>query len=150
MIIDRIENCGQFSMLGERFEIGFKFLRENDLRDFPEGKHEIEGDDVYVIVSSYTTKSPEESNPEAHKVYADIQYMIKGSENIGYDMFNGNRLFKEYDPEKDFMLYDAVQNAVTLREGMFAVFFPYDIHQPGLSIDGPAFVKKAVVKVRLG
>ncbi len=149
MIIDRIENCGKFSMLGERFLIGFNFLKESNLDELADGKHEISGDDVYIIISSYTTKSPEESNPEAHIVYADIQYIIKGSENIGYDLFNGNKLFKEYDPEKDYMLYDAVPNSVTLREGMFVVFFPYDIHQPGLSIDEPAIVKKAVVKVRI-
>lgn len=93
MIIDRIENCDTFFMLGNRFESGFNFLRENDLREFPEGKHEIEGNDVYVIISSYTTKSPEESSPEAHKVYADIQYMLKGTENIGYEMLNGNKIY---------------------------------------------------------
>lgn len=150
MIIDRIENCDTFSFLGSRFESGFNFLKENDLRAFPEGKHEIEGDDVFVIISAYKTKSPEESSPEAHRLYADIQCMISGSENIGYDMFNGQKILKEYDPEKDFMLYDAVQNSVTLREGMFAVFYPQDIHQPGLIINEPAGVKKAVVKVKLG
>ncbi|HMT12359.1 MAG TPA: YhcH/YjgK/YiaL family protein [Ignavibacteria bacterium] len=150
MITDRIENCEAFSMLGSRFECGFRFLRENDLRQFPDGKHEIEGEDVYVIISSYTTKSPEESHPEAHRLYADIQYMIRGSEIIAYDLFNDHKVYKEYDPEKDFLLYEAVQNSITLREGTFAVFFPQDIHQPGLIINEPAHVKKAVVKVRLG
>ncbi len=149
MIVDRIENISRFEFLGDRFAAGFRFLKENNPGELKEGKHEILGDDVYVIISTYKTKEPEERSPEAHRLYADIQYMISGTEKIGYDIFNGQQVIKDYDPEKDFLLYDSVQSSVTLREGMFAVFFPYDLHQPGLTIDRPAEVKKAVVKVRL-
>ncbi len=149
MILDKIENSSKYFSLGKRFEMGLKFLKENDLNELPEGKHEIHGADVYIIISSYITKSPAEGQPEAHKVYVDIQYMIKGSEKIGYEYFNGQSIFKEYDPEKDFMLYDSALGSLILNEGMFAVFFPDDIHQPGLMIGEPMNVKKAVVKVKL-
>ena len=33
--------------------------------------------------------------------------------------------------------------------GSFTVFLPHDIHMPNLQIDGPAEVKKVVIKVRL-
>ncbi|NOS84135.1 MAG: YhcH/YjgK/YiaL family protein, partial [Ignavibacteria bacterium] len=68
---------------------------------------------------------------------------------IGYSFFSGQSVFKEYDTEKDYLLYNYVSGSIILDEGMFAVFFPDDIHQPGLMIDEPMKVKKAVVKVRL-
>jgi len=149
MITDKLENCSRYFSLGEKFELGFRFLEENNLNEFPEGKHEIAGDDVYVIISSYVTKDRNQSNPEAHKTYADIQFMISGSEIIGYDLLHGHKVFKEYDTEKDFMLYNEVKGSIVMEEGSFAVFFPEDIHQPGLILDKPENVKKAVVKVRL-
>lgn len=39
--------------------------------------------------------------------------------------------------------------ASLVRAGQFAVFFPGEGHKPNLTIDVPAPVKKAVVKVRL-
>lgn len=149
MILDKLENCGKYFLLGNGFESAFKYIIENDLAVISDGKHEIIGDDVYIIISSYNTKSSAESNPEAHKVYADIQYMIEGSEKIGYALYSGQNVFKEYDSEKDFTLYDKADGSLILNQGMFAVFFPYDIHQPGLLIDEPKKVKKAVVKVKL-
>ena len=149
MILDKIENRSKYFSLANRFETGLKFLKENDLNDLSEGKHEIQGEDVYIIISSYITKSPAESYPEAHKVYADIQYMVNGSEKIGYEYYSGQNIFKEYDTEKDFMLYERAEGSVILREGIFGIFFPDDIHQPGLIIGEPMEVRKAVVKVRL-
>ena len=36
-----------------------------------------------------------------------------------------------------------------IEKGMFAVFYPQDIHRPCMQIDGPEKVKKVVVKVRV-
>lgn len=149
MILDKLENCSKYFSLGKRFETGMNFLKENNLNELTEGRHEILGEDVYIIISSYSTQSPAKGHPEAHKVYADIQYMINGSEKIGFEYFKGHNVFKEYDIEKDFMLYDSALGSLILHEGMFVLFFPDDIHQPGLMIGEPMNVKKAVVKVKL-
>jgi YhcH/YjgK/YiaL family protein len=34
-----------------------------------------------------------------------------------------------------------------IKAGMFAVFFPHDLHMPNVFIDKPAYVKKVVIKV---
>ncbi|NOS83907.1 MAG: YhcH/YjgK/YiaL family protein [Ignavibacteria bacterium] len=131
MILDKIENYAKYFPAPNRFAKAFRFLLESDLKNIAEGKHEIVGEDVYIIISSYETKKSDESNPEAHRVYADIQYIITGSEKIGYSFFSGQGVFKEYDTEKDYLLYNYVSGSIILDEGMFAVFFPDDIHQPG-------------------
>ncbi len=149
MIIDKLENSSLYFPLGERFEKGFKFLIDDDLSSLPEGKHEIDGDNVFALVSNYVTRSQEEKQPESHKIYADIQYMVTGAENIGYAAYKSQEVYKEYDEDKDFMLYNDISFLLKLEKGMFTVFFPDDIHMPGITMDEPVEVKKIVIKVRL-
>lgn len=149
MIIDKLENRNLYFHLGERFEKGFKFLVNNDLISLLEGKHEIDGDNVFALVSNYVTKSPEEKDPESHRIYADIQYIVKGCEKIGYAVYDSQKVFKEYNEEKDIMFYNDFSFYLNLFTGMFTVFFPDDIHMPGITMDEPVEVKKIVIKVRL-
>jgi YhcH/YjgK/YiaL family protein len=149
MILDRLENSGTYNFAGDRFGKGFNFLKETDLDKIDDGRYEIDGNDVYAIVSNYMTKDSAKGHPEAHRKYADIQYIVSGSENIGYSVYSGQSVFKEYDTEKDFLLYDDVSFYIQLKAGMFAVFYPDDLHMPGIKIGEPGSVKKIVVKVRI-
>ena len=47
------------------------------------------------------------------------------------------------------MLYAAAEDEIQLpmKPGMFAVFFPEDIHRPGMG--APGRIKKAVVKIKV-
>lgn len=149
MILDKIENCNKYFTLGAGFQNGFKYLQETDMTNLADGRYDIEGDNVFVLISSYDTKKPEEKKPEAHRKYADIQYVIRGSEKIGYAHLEDQKITKDYDIEYDIVFYDEVSFYIKLDEGKFAVFLPDDIHMPG-SVDGEVMqVKKAVVKVRL-
>ncbi len=149
MILDKLENCSKYFSLGKRFETGFKYLLETDLTKITDGKYDIEGDDVFVLVSSYETKRPTEKLPEAHRKYADIQFIVSGNENIGYAHLENQNIKIEYNEEKDIIFYDEVSFYIKLPKGKFAVFLPDDIHMPGI-LDGEVMqVKKAVVKVRL-
>lgn len=149
MILDKIENCGKYFSLGAGFEKGFQYLKETDMANLTEGRYDIEGDTVFVLISSYDTKKPEEKKPEAHRKYADIQYIIKGSEKIGYTHLEDQKITLEYNVENDIIFYDEVSFYFKLPVGKFTIFLPDDIHMPGL-IDGEVKkVKKAVVKVRL-
>lgn len=149
MILDILKNCYTYFSPGQGFEAGFKFILENDLSKFADGKYEIDGENVFALVSSYVTKSAAEKLPEAHRKYADIQCMISGYENIGYAHLESQKITTDYNEEKDIIFYDEVSFYFRLPEGSFAVFLPDDIHMPGI-IDGEAReVRKVVIKVRL-
>ena len=60
MILDKIENCSKYFSLGKRFEMGFRYLLETDLKELADGRYEIVVSDVFVLLSSYETKSPAE------------------------------------------------------------------------------------------
>ena len=52
-------------------------------------------------------------------------------------------------PEDDVYFFDAEGDHFVVHAGQFAVFTPHDTHRPGVTVDGPAPIKKVVVKVAL-
>ena len=52
-------------------------------------------------------------------------------------------------PEDDVYFFDAEGDHFVVHAGQFAVFTPHDAHRPGVTVDGPAPIKKVVVKVAL-
>jgi YhcH/YjgK/YiaL family protein len=62
---------------------------------------------------------------------------------------NGQTVTAEYLPEKDIVFFSGETTQLIVEAGMFAVFYPQDVHRPCMQIDGPEKVKKVVVKVKL-
>ena len=147
MIVDSLENVKHYRNLSERMKKAFEFLEEVDFETIEPGKYNVEGDEIFAIVSEYNTKVPDNALPEAHELYTDIQYMVKGEENMGYVLLEDQETLKPYDAEKDVVFYQAQTSNILVKEGMFAVFFPTDIHAPGRMVDSSKPVKKVVVKV---
>jgi biofilm protein TabA len=148
MITDNITNAGLYAGLSEPFQRAFAFLRETDLAQLPVGRIELDGKNLYVLIQEYSSKLPGTGKWEAHKRYIDVQYIIHGSERMGYAMLA--RLQQgTYDPAKDFVPLAGDGDWVTLNSGDFMVLYPNDGHMPGMAIDVPAPVKKAVVKIAI-
>ena len=86
--------------------MGFRFLLETDLNELAEGRYDIKGDEVFVQLSSYETKTPADKLPESHRKYADIQFIISGNENIGYAHLENQKIKIDYNETKDIIFYD--------------------------------------------
>ena len=148
MIIDKFENMDFYKDLNGRLYQGLMFLKKNDLESLPAGRYEIDGDAVFALVQEYETRVLEECRWEAHYTYTDIQYVVEGSEKMGWSMLDG--ILKTEDrPEDDIYFFDAEGDHFELHAGQFAVFTPLDAHRPGGAADGPAPIKKVVVKVKM-
>ncbi|GKU26600.1 YhcH/YjgK/YiaL family protein [Clostridium folliculivorans] len=147
MIIDKLDNGTEYYGLGGRIKKALEYLKSTDLAELEPGKYQIENDEIYAMVSEYDTKSVEEVLWEAHKSYIDIQYMINGSEKMGYTNAENIKVTTEYDSEKDILFGTADGDFVTVEEGMFIIFKPQDGHMPSIRIDDSERVKKVVVKV---
>ena len=148
MISDRVEhyNCYPY---GSVWKTAFGFLNTIS-PGAEEATYEIQGEDIYAIVSSYNTKQPHKF--EAHRKYVDIQCLLDGQELIESTALNGLTVDTPYDQEKDAAFYvktDSGKIISHLIPGTFIVFFPHDAHMPGVSVDdSPSFVKKVVVKIK--
>ncbi len=149
MILDKITNIQLYSDLSPAIVKALRYLGETDFSALEAGKNELFGGDIFSIISNYKTKDLEDCRLEAHRKYLDIHFMAEGSEVIGYSLFNDQKQATEYDAENDFALYCGEKNYIKLNEGMFAIFFPSDLHMPGIMIGVPSLVKKVVVKIKL-
>lgn len=149
MILDKLEHAGWYETLSENFKKGFDYLKNTDLLNAEIGKFEIDGKNVFAIISEYDSKKHEDCRLEAHRTYADIQFIIAGREAIGYTPLSNQEITAEYLPEKDIIFFSGETTQLPLEAGMFAIFFPQDIHRPCMQITGPEKVKKVVIKVKL-
>jgi YhcH/YjgK/YiaL family protein len=127
----------------------FEYLARTDLAALPLGRTNIEGDDVYVMVSEAETRPPEQVRFEAHRRYIDIQLVVRGQEAIGFAPDASLVTLEPYDAAKDIEFFAVPQESkvLALHAGDFAVFEPGDAHRPSLHLDGPHVSRKAVVKV---
>lgn len=153
MILDRIENAMLYRSVGPRVSAALNWLRRTDAAGLAEGRHELDSDRLFAVVQRYVTKPPEQARWEAHHRYLDVQYVVEGSERIGYaPLAGGLPVAVPYDAEKDIVFYDARGDLFHVRAGQFAVFAPHDVHAPGLAAGdppAPGHVLKIVVKCRL-
>ena len=151
MVFDTLQNAATYTSLHEKFEAAFAFIREAVAKDLAVGKYEIDGKALYASVQEYTPKAPDQGKFEAHRNYIDIQYIISGIEVMG-DMDIAKASSKsEYNSEKDVEFYHDNGKAgyLVVEDGEFCIFFPHDVHKPGLRFEEAATpVKKIVVKVR--
>lgn len=149
MILDKLENAALYASISQNLKIGFDFLKNTDLTHLEQGKYEIEGKNVFALVSEYQSKAHQDCQPEAHRNYADIQYIVSGREIIGFATLNNQTVTGEYNTDKDIIFFSGETTPLILEAGMFAVFFPQDVHRPCMQLDGPEKVKKVVVKLRI-
>ena len=149
MIVDNIKNADIYKNLSENFKTAFNWLEKTDLVDIEKGRHVVDGDNVYVNINEYETLPMEQCKLEVHKNYADIQFIIKGTECMAWQPLDQVELLDSYNAEKDIQFATGNPAVYPVRAGDFSIFFPQDAHLGKVMIGAPATGKKAVVKVKL-
>lgn len=149
MIKDKLENAQKYNHLGEKFIKAFEFLKNTDLKNLENGKYEIEGDKIFVSVQDYHTKPLCEGKFEAHEKYTDIQFIIAGEEQLGYGDIKNFKPVTFYDDKNDIVFLEGEGDFAKAQVNDFLIFTPQDAHMPCIATDKPAYVKKAVVKVKI-
>ena len=133
----------------ERLARACSLIASGTIHELPLGRTEIEGSDIYVNVSEYETHELNNSLWEAHRKYADIHYVIDGSEQIACAPTDAMMVTQEYSDETDAVLGYAEGEKVDLSNGRYVILLPDTAHCPGIMLDFPKRIKKAVIKVRL-
>ena len=106
MILDSIKNAGTYKSLSPLIAKSLEALERLDFSDIPDGKYEIDGDKIFYMVQRYTTKPFETALPEAHEKYIDVQFVVSGSEVIGYCPIDGLEVQTPYNAEKDVVFFN--------------------------------------------
>ena len=134
----------------EAIRTAINYLTTTDFDTLENGVYPIDGDRIFAQVFEYTSKPVEEVKCELHRKYLDVQFWICGEEYFGVAPANGVGKCIEEIPVRDLYFYDGVENEsfIHAAKGCYAIFFPNDVHRPGVWIDGKALTyRKVVVKV---
>lgn len=83
MIIDKIENANLYQGMQQGLDKALSYLKNTNFSDLAIGKHDIEGDAIFVIVKELETTPVEGKLLESHLKYIDVQYVIEGVEQMG-------------------------------------------------------------------
>jgi YhcH/YjgK/YiaL family protein len=135
----------------ERWNAAFTFLKNNDLSKLEIKRYDLDGNNLYVMVSDYISKNEENARSEAHKKYIDIQYVISGKELIGAGpMSTMTSVLEPYDDTKDIeFLTISQEKKLKAAPDKFFIFFPDDAHRPGIKDGENSSVRKLVVKIKI-
>lgn len=146
--VNQREFAVQYFKHKDRWEKAFHFLATTDLENVGLGRHELEGDSLFANIQEYTTKNEVDTRFEAHRKYADIQYLISGVEKIGLTALEKTTITEPYNSENDIAFMTAGENNYRLATPeCFLVFFPDDAHRPCVKADENIAVRKVVMKV---
>ena len=134
-----------------RLGMALRYVAETDFSKVENGEYHLDGDRVFSRVDRYTTEAKDCKKPESHNAYIDVQFLGEGTEKIYYTAkTDAHKVIEDYAADRDLLFYgDAGEkDCVTLGSGIFAIFFPWELHRPGCHAakDGCA-VQKIVVKV---
>jgi YhcH/YjgK/YiaL family protein len=152
MILDSLSQWERYAQGMPSLRQGFEFIAAQAGATLAEGRHEIDGERAFAIVARYETRDYESAEPEAHRRYLDIQYLIAGRETIYWTpLAEAGPVTVPYDGERDLMFFARNDQArpIELSAGHFTIFFPEDAHEPNCHAGPPGPVHKVVVKIRL-
>jgi YhcH/YjgK/YiaL family protein len=150
LILTTLADSAPYEALGPRIAAGLRWLRSMDPA-IADGRHPIEGDDVFALVQTYETVPGTEKRLETHVRHVDLQYVASGPERILHAPAAALTVQTPYDEAADIAFYaePPFASSLLMRPGDLAVFYPDDAHKPGCMAGGRHTVRKVVVKVRI-
>ena len=121
-------------------------MKSTDLNAHELGKVVLKEGELFVNFAAARPKTKDDAKIETHNNFIDIQIPLTGTELMGY-MPRTDLAEAEYNAEKDVTFYPGhATDYLTVKPGMFAIFFPEDAHAPGVT---EVESKKVIVKVRV-
>lgn len=148
MIIDKLENGPLYEAVSPNLAYALKYLQEHkdELGKQPLGAVKLT-EDVQIKYLSYRTVAGTRKW-ESHLEFTDVQYMISGSERVGFNnaefMVNPSK-----QAGKDQIYHDGAGDYILVPEGYFIVLFPGEAHMSKIADGVSAEVRKAAFKIRL-
>lgn len=125
-----------------------EFITNTDLNALENGKHFIDGDNLFVNIVDSNMKTPEQARLEVHDKYIDIQIPLSKAETFGVKPRSEcTSPVGEMDEVKDILFYsDPFEKTITAGIGEVVTFAPETAHAP---LIGEGTIHKAIFKVRV-
>jgi biofilm protein TabA len=139
----------QYHLNQAAWDKAFDYLKKTDLKALTNGRHVIDGTNVFAIVTEAPTKDYDKTAFESHQKYIDLQYVITGKEKMAKTTVTSVAVSKPYDEKADIAFYTGEGKIYKVPAGTFMLFFPTDAHRPNITAGGNKVVKKIVIKINV-
>ena len=149
MIFDKVENAKMYKGISSRLDKALELLTTVDFASKQDGKHEVDGDNLFYLVQRYKTQPLSEGKHEAHKKYIDVQLVVSGSEVIGVEILADQKVETPYTEDAGFYFPSKDMTKLKISAGQFCVFYPQDLHIPSRTESASTDVVKVVIKVKV-
>jgi len=115
------------------------------------GAFDIESENVSGRVLDMELRTVSESFPETHVDFIDVQVWLSGEEGLGYTAKSSQHSIRQSDPNHDIYFWNPPEGEqfFAAHPGDVMVFFPDDLHRPGILTPNSRFARKVVIKVRV-
>ena len=149
MILDSIENIGRYADIRDLSE-AVDYILHHNVAAMPAGHYEIDGEHLFLNIFEFQGKCRDDARYEVHGKYLDLQYVLSGCEQMGYlpSAAAGMQKINNNSGDIWFYSYRPEETELTVNAGMFAVFYPGELHAPGIGLSDGPMIKKAVFKIR--
>ncbi|MGL9750566.1 MAG: YhcH/YjgK/YiaL family protein [Symbiopectobacterium sp.] len=149
MITGNIYQLELVPYLPAKLREAIEYVKANITVDTPLGKHYVDGNNMFVLVSNDSTEAFEQRRAEYHDKYLDIQIVLKGVEGMTFSNLLAGTPDTDWLADKDIEFLSAGEQKKTfvMQPGDVVVFFPGEVHKPLCAVGEPASVRKAVVKI---
>ncbi len=147
----------QIKTFPKAVQYAIRFLMEHDMNSFEAGRYDICPGDIPMILQVIDMKTaPRETlRPEIHRKNIDLQFLASGGpEAAGFYIDEGRGEVDEdlLGSPRDILFYKndpaQAEGRIVLKKGSFALYFPWDVHIPGVQMgEEPADIRKIVIKV---
>lgn len=147
MIVGNIHNLQ--SWLPQELAQAIEYVKQNVTDSTPTGKHDIDGNRLFFLLSEDMTEPFAARRAEYHARYLDIQIVLKGQEGMTFSTQPHGTPDTDWLADKDiaFLPEGEQEKTLVLSEGDFVVFYPGEVHKPLCAVGAPAQVRKVVVKL---
>ena len=146
--IDQQQLKAQYDANPQAWNKAFAYLKETNLATLATGKHVIDGENIFALVTQGPPKNPATAAWECHKNYIDIHCVILGREKNAIAPVTSATVTVPYDFVKDIGFYTAKGKFNEAGTENFFVIFPGEAHCPGVKVEGYKEVKKIVIKIK--
>ncbi|MDF7667528.1 YhcH/YjgK/YiaL family protein [Orbaceae bacterium ESL0727] len=151
MIIGNINHLELVPYLPAKIKQAIKYVQDNVNKNTPVGRYNIDGDNVYLILSDCQPRDLDDTYPEYHKKYVDVQIVLGGQEAMGISTLPPHTKMVEDDiVENDIAFIETPEEetVLVLRKNDFIVLYPNEVHKPLCAVDDSFDkVQKAVIKI---
>lgn len=125
-----------------------EYINTHDLNTLENGRHVLDGDNLFVNIVDGKMRSAEDARLEVHDVYIDVQVPLSKGETFGVKpRVACEKPVGEMNTADDIMFYDdPIEETLSVEAGEVVTFAPDMAHAP---LIGEGTIHKAIFKVKV-